>query len=263
MSWESEAQRIASAMGQDYQTVVNQYGSGRGYLENIAPAYHARGLSINPEGDLSSSHVGPATGTPAQTTTQYTAGGSPLAIAGVPAVGLGGVGQALALLGKATGSLPAWLTGAAAVGGTAIAAYGGLQAITGGDLFGSTGAMTVGGVPLGGPGVAEPPAAMVEKAWKVMVHKNTGPLGVLTGESNWWIYFWKLRDGRVMMWDAGNNRAKIWRPKKHIVISSNPRLSQLKKLDRTYNKVQKMVRRYAPHKMTAAAPGRTLVCKTK
>ena len=249
MSWESEAQRIATATGANLSAMIEQFGSARGYLENTAPIWQGQGLSINPDAGQE------ATGTPAST--QYTLGGTPIVTAGVPAVGVGGIGGALSLLSK-IGALPGWITGAAAAGAAGLAAYGG---ITGGGLFGTTGSMQVGGVPLGGPGVAEPPTAMVEKAWKVMVHKNTGPLGVLSGESNWWIYFWKLRDGRVMMWDPGNNRAKIWRPKKHIVISSNPRLSQLKKLDGTYNKVQKMVRRYAPRRMTAVSSGRSVVCK--
>lgn len=259
MSWLSEATRIIAAVGELDFPFNPDEASARAWLENTAPQWQPLGYIINPESSgLTSAMVHPVTGTPA--TTQYTPGGSPIVMETMPAIA--GAGSALALLSKIPG-LPAWLTGALGVGVAGAAAYGGLQALTGGGLFGQTGAMTVGGVPLGGPGVAEPPAAMVEKAWKVMVHANRGVLGAISGESNWWIYFWKLRDGRVMMWDAGNNRAKIWRPKKHIVISSNPRLSQLKKLDRTYNKVQKMVRRYAPRKMSAAPSGRMLVCKTK
>lgn len=59
------------------------------------------------------------------------------------------------------------------------------------------------------------------------------------------IPFARLADGRIAC-ERRDGVVKVWRPKKHIVISNNPRLSQLRKLDRVYKKVTKMVRRYAP-----------------
>lgn len=238
MSWESEAQRIASALGVNLSDQIATYGSAQAWLENSAPQWQSRGLSLN----LESSSVGAVTGEPAE-----------VRLGQMPALLPAGVVTTAVKLLPALGNIlpPALM---ALLGGGALAAGAGALAgaVGGGGLFGSTGAMMVDGVPLGGPGVAEPPQAMVRKAWKVMVHANRGVLGALTGASNWWIYYWLLHDGRVLMWDAGNNRAKIWRPRKHIVISSNPRLSNIRKLDRTYKKVQKMVTRYSKKTSFAA-----------
>jgi len=122
-----------------------------------------------------------------------------------------------------------------------------------GDLFGGgepvssvasdvvpwTGGGTIAnGVPISGPGVPEPPAAMVAKAWKTKAFSNT------FGE--FWVYHWKLIDGRCMTYNGTTKSFKIWRPKKHIVISSNPRIKSLGKLDRVYKRMQKMVKKYAP-----------------
>jgi len=170
------------------------------------------------------------------------------------------------------GVIPPWvgpvLSGAAGLlfGGVAGKVVGAATALASGTGASADGDQGAGGISLGGPGVPEPNPALVEKSWKMMVHKNAGVLGAITGESNWWIYFWKLHDGSVLMFDPGNNRTKIWRPKKHIVISSNPRLSNLKKLDKLYGKVQKQVRRMAPAHMRqapAAARGtvKVVACK--
>ena len=80
-----------------------------------------------------------------------------------------------------------------------------------------------------GPGVPEPPQAMVAKQWVILVHAND--IG------NYYIYFFKLLDGRITMYNPRLQEWKIWRPKKNIVISSDPRISMINKLERTYNKV--------------------------
>lgn len=80
-----------------------------------------------------------------------------------------------------------------------------------------------------GPGVPEPPQAMVAKQWVILVHAND--IG------NYYVYFFKLLDGRITCYNPRLQEWKIWRPKKNIVISSNPRISQIAKLERTYNKV--------------------------
>lgn len=89
-----------------------------------------------------------------------------------------------------------------------------------------------------GGGVPEPPAALVAKAWKTKAFATTPPA---VGE--YWVYFWRLTDGRMVSWNERKNEAKVWRPKKHIVLSSNPRMSQIRKLERTYHKTIKTMAR--------------------
>jgi len=100
------------------------------------------------------------------------------------------------------------------------------------------GGAIVGGVPTSGPGVPEPPRSMVAKQWKIKAFSKT------VGE--YWVYFFKLIDGRIMCWNAAKREWKIWRPKKNLVLSANPRLKDLTKLDRIYTRMTKMVRKFAP-----------------
>lgn len=96
-----------------------------------------------------------------------------------------------------------------------------------GMTYGSTGA--AGMVPYGGPGVPEPAAGLVARQWKTKAFAND------VGE--YWVYFFRLIDGRIMCWNERRQEMKIWRPKKNIVISSDPRISSIVKLERTYNRV--------------------------
>lgn len=70
-------------------------------------------------------------------------------------------------------------------------------------------------VPLGGPGLPEPPAWMVAKEWKV------------NGAQ-----FYKLIDGRIAVYSIKKKTWKVYRPPKHIVISKNPRANDLIKADK-------------------------------
>lgn len=92
-----------------------------------------------------------------------------------------------------------------------------------------TGGTTVAGVPFGGPGVPEPPAGMVAKTWKTKAFSHTA------GE--YWVYFWKLIDGRVLCWNAAKREAKMWKPKKNMVLSSNPRLPDLLRFSKKANRL--------------------------
>ncbi len=111
--------------------------------------------------------------------------------------------------------------------------------------------------PLVGPGVKEPHQSTVVKQWSTKVYDNQ--LGYIKME------FYLLTDGRIMMYHGGRKYYKIWRPKKHIVISSNPRLKTLAKLDRVYKRTQKMVRKYAPKTRVTStqAPSRFLSAAEK
>lgn len=96
----------------------------------------------------------------------------------------------------------------------------------------------------GGPGVAEPPASMVKNRWETRVYDNK--LGYIK------LNFYALTNGQIAMYHNYKKYWKLWRPKKNVVISSNPRLKDLKKLDRLYAKMQKMVRKFAPKPRTTS-----------
>ena len=129
-----------------------------------------------------------------------------------------GVGQLLG--GTSGGVTQSLLSGASAGLGT-----GGGSVVT---TAGETG-IGPGNVPISGPGVPEPPRAMVAKQWVTKVYAND--IG------SYFVYFFKLIDGRIMSYNARLREWKIWRPKKNIVISSDPRISGIMKLERVYNKV--------------------------
>ncbi|GAI15734.1 unnamed protein product, partial [marine sediment metagenome] len=101
------------------------------------------------------------------------------------------------------------------------------------------------GLPLVGPGVAEPPTMMVKKTW---VQHVFGRVNGSAKEMK--LHFYALVDGRIAMYHAYKKYWTVWRPKKNIVLSSNPRLKDLRKLDRVYNRMQKMVRKFAPRPKT-------------
>lgn len=82
-------------------------------------------------------------------------------------------------------------------------------------------------LPLVGPGVPEPPNYMVRKRWETYSGKG----------GNIKCNFYALIDGRIAMYNNTTGTWRVWRPKKHIVISSDPRMSQITKLERTYDKV--------------------------
>ncbi|GAI21636.1 unnamed protein product [marine sediment metagenome] len=87
----------------------------------------------------------------------------------------------------------------------------------------------VNGVPISGPGVPEPPRVLVAKQWSIAVRSET--------YGTFRVFFFKLIDGRIMCYNPSTKSWKIWRPKKHIVISRDPRMSTIRKLERTYDKV--------------------------
>jgi len=68
----------------------------------------------------------------------------------------------------------------------------------------------VNGVSVSGPGVPEPPRAMVAKQWTTHAYSKT--IGTFE------IFFFMLIDGRIMMYNPAVKGWKIWRPKKPIVL---------------------------------------------
>jgi len=158
--------------------------------------------------------------------------------AGMPAIGGAGglVGIAGGVAGIGNFLMQNWpaIAGMLGLGAAGGAAGAGITSLISGALGGGGvggGAVSVGGVPISGPGVPEPPANMVSKQWVTLAHSNT--------VGNYYIYFFKLIDGRIMCYNPAKKEWKIWKPKKMIVLSPDPRMSQIKKLDRVYNRTMR------------------------
>ena len=63
-----------------------------------------------------------------------------------------------------------------------------------------------------------------------------------------------LTNGTIITRSLVTGEIKKHRPKKHIVISSDPRLSSIKKLDRVQKKVTKLVNKYSTKRRSTQAP---------
>lgn len=169
----------------------------------------------------------PAPGAALQTTRVPTPG-PPAAVAAGGFAPIVGVIAAAAL-----GGLIDYLVPGGAIGPT-----GGVAAPSSVALGTATG--VVNGVVTRGPGVPEPDPSLVAKHWRWAV---TAPYDVGT----YYCYAWRLHDGRIMTYNPRKTEWKIWRPKKNIVISADPRVSTIKKLTRTYLKVTKRLAKKSPH----------------
>lgn len=264
MSLLEEQQQFAKALG---------YPTYAAYLEATGAAPWATAAAGSPGASIAYAETTPQTwaadlarlsaqqGIPLdKSITMGTTGpGSGIAGAGLPAAlvgGLGaiGLGSVIAPVGAAYGlaqllglQMP-WETGA---GEGFIAPWTRPQvrdeqglwvtAATRPDLFagqGSSQALAVMGAgALGG--------TMVRKIWNNASKDGRVPATV---ESV------MLTNGTVITRSLITGEIKKHRPKKHIVISSNPRLSSLAKLDRVQKRVSKMVRKYAPRKKSVQAP---------
>ena len=83
-----------------------------------------------------------------------------------------------------------------------------------------------------------PGGPFVVKTW------DTYPGPGVTGGGAWPI-FALLSDGRIVV-SKPNGSWKVYRPKKNLVISSNPRLRDIRKLDRMHKRVTKMMKSMVP-----------------
>ena len=145
---------------------------------------------------------------------------------GVPAVVAAGLAVALART-----KMP-WET---ATGEGMIAPWSQMEQNQAGEWIQSGSALNGGGtmaaVATGIPGLT------VVKAWT-----NASKDGRLPAS----VEFLKMSNGMIYTRNISTGEVKRYRPRKHIVISQDPRLSTLKKLDRVQSKVTKLVRKYAP-----------------
>lgn len=89
----------------------------------------------------------------------------------------------------------------------------------------------INGIPLVGPGVPEPPAAFVKKRWETY----SGPGGNIKCN------FYALTNGKIAMYHNTYKYWRVWRPKKNIVLSSDPRISNLIKLERAHQKFMRLL----------------------
>lgn len=153
------------------------------------------------------------------------------------------LGLGLGLLGGVVGGTAGVLLGGAAGyflgqdGGAAPATTTTALTTTNGGAIVETALLNTGGVPLVGPGVLEPPAQYVTKRWNTRVYsdKDRGYIK---------IEFYKLINGRILSINTATNEYKCWKPKKHIVLSKDPRMSQIAKLERVYHKtIRKLARK--------------------
>ncbi len=149
-------------------------------------------------------------------------------------------------------TMPAWLT---AILGVGAAGYGVYQALGGGegeglfgnDLLGGGGQQMVDGIPLGGPGLAEPSAKSVLKEWHVSYN---------WGRLQYYLVQMPTGGRRIALYNTRTKRWKSWPWRKPLlaVIGKNmPSHKQLTRLKRC------MVRHRADAKtimkLTGGTPG--------
>lgn len=147
--------------------------------------------------------------------------------------------QTIPAIAAAAGiSLPAWLTALLGVGAAAGAGYGILQGLGLGEGEGLFGldilggpAGDVSGIPLVGPGAAEPPASITLRHWKTVTDR---------GDVH---YYLVVKPGTKQKWivcyNTYKNTYKAWRlPKPHLaVIGKNmPRHQMLTRLRRNLSR---------------------------
>jgi len=156
------------------------------------------------------------------------------------AVAQAGVGAMVPWLWSMGGKL--WSMGGKALPWIA----GGLAGMSLGDGNGGGGQSFAGSnVPLGGPGLAEPPSWMVAKEWSV------------NGAQ-----FYKLIDGRIAVYSKKKGTWKVYRPAKHIVIPRDPKASQLLRADKKINALMSRLAKQAGFtrkKSSTAKKGRVAV----
>ncbi len=143
-----------------------------------------------------------------------------------PPVMLGPAPTAPVGVGIGAGALP----GVVPVG---TAVYAGAQPTHGDVVPGLLGSI-VNGVPISGPGVPEPPQQMIAKHWHVKFESQK--------YGTFQMFYWRLIDGRCMSYHSPTKTWKIWRPRKHLVISRDPRVSNLRALGRLNKRVEKMLK---------------------
>ena len=172
---------------------------------------------------------------------EFAAGGIQTGVPGIIG-GVIGLGSALGIGG---GTL-------ATLGAVAAAGYGIYQAVGGGGggggvTSGGGSAMTKNNYGIGGGvmdalgiGVPEPADGTWEKRWNIAV--NSVKFG-----GTWRVYFWKMWDGYTLCYNPRTGGWKRYKPRRNIVLSSDPRISNIARAERA---VQGKLRRLAKKSKT-------------
>jgi len=167
--------------------------------------------------------------------------------AALPALAIPAIGAVAAYFGIST----AVVAGILAMLGIDLGDNGAGQedgiALPGYDWWNPTQQGVVNGVPISGPGVPEPPQHMIAKHWKIKMESQK--------YGTFQMYYWRLIDGRCMSYHSPTKTWHIWKPKKHIVISSNPRIKTLTKLSRLNKRVEKMLKPYTKTRVKIVGAG--------
>jgi hypothetical protein len=88
-----------------------------------------------------------------------------------------------------------------------------------------------------GPGVPEPPQALVAKHWRIVVQaKDIG---------QYWVYYWRLIDGSFVSYNPRTGLWKRWRAVKNIVLPKGRRGPTLKQAARAQSYLDGMYRQIA------------------
>ena len=98
--------------------------------------------------------------------------------------------------------------------------------------------MSMGMLPYGisGPGVLEPANGTWSKKWQTKSLTKEG--------GAYWVYFWSMLDGFTLMYDTRTGGWKRWKPRKNIVLSSDPRISNISRAVRaTEGKLKRLAKR--------------------
>jgi hypothetical protein len=161
-------------------------------------------------------------------------------IGGVEAVKFGTVtppAPAVAAVPAALGALGAAVPAVAGIAGGLAAGYGVLQALglgEGGGLFGNNllggDEFTMGGVPFGGPGLAEPPRSMVLKEWHVKYDWGT---------LQYYMVQLPGRGRKIAMYNTRTKQWKVWSfrtPRLAVIGKNMPSHKQITRLRRNLSK---------------------------
>ena len=96
--------------------------------------------------------------------------------------------------------------------------------------------MTGMGYGIAGPGVPEPADGTWTKRWNIVTNSKE--------RGTYRVYFWKMVDGYTICYNPATGGWKRWRARKNIVLSSDPRISNISRAVRaTEGKLKRLAKR--------------------
>ncbi len=89
---------------------------------------------------------------------------------------------------------------------------------------------------IAGPGVPEPAAGTWTRKWQTKSLTKEG--------GAYWVYFWQMVDGYTICYNTRFGGWKRWKPRKSIVLSSDPRLSTIRRaVTATESKLKRLAKK--------------------